>query len=194
MKLLVLIFSFFFLKSVSAQNDLPKCAGYFLQMDSIQKLGKDPFTVWSDCVVGKHIPNFSGKTNKGDEINTTALRGKIVVINFWFMTCEPCIEELPALNQLAKEYANKNVVLLGITYEKKARVDTIFLRKHQFDFTLMPDAQSIIDKFGESGYPTTFIVDKKGIIRAAWIGALDGDAKTAAYLKAKPIIDKLLAE
>ena len=121
------------------------------------------------------------------------LKGKIIVINFWFIGCHPCIAELPALNKLVKEYQGTGVVFLAFTWETVASIRKDFLSKYKLDFTILPEANELISKVSGSGYPTTYILDKKGIIKEAWNGgSTDETAKTEAYLKAKPIIDELL--
>src|SRR5689334_20368114 len=72
---------------------------------------------WQDCVMNKPVPDIEFKTVAGKEIEFRKLKGKIVVLNFWFTACPPCLAEIPALNKLAKEYKNKNVIFFGITYD-----------------------------------------------------------------------------
>jgi len=139
------------------------------------------------------MPDFTAKTISGNTITMKELKDKVVVINFWFIDCHPCIAELPALNKLVEDYRDKNVVFLAITYETLKRLNEDFFPKYKFDFTIMPDAKAVTHMFNASGYPTTYIVDKKGIINTAWCGgSINEAAKTEAYLKAKPIIDELL--
>ncbi|MEI9911703.1 MAG: TlpA disulfide reductase family protein [Bacteroidota bacterium] len=190
----VLLFITLLTKVSSAQNDLFKCAEKnFLHMDTVLKQGKNPWNEWHDCVIGKQMPDFSVTTISGQKIEAEKLRGKILVINLWFIDCHPCIAELPALNKLVDAYRDKNVVFLAMTYETLKRLNVDFFPKYKFDFSLLSDADAVIDMFGGSGYPTTYIIDKKGKIKEAWIGGpIDEKAETEAYLKAKPIIDELL--
>lgn len=181
-------------KPSSAQNDLVRCVQTnFTHMDTLINQGKNPWTEWKNCVTGKHIPAFSATTLTGQKIDASDLKDKVVVINFWSISCPPCLAELPALNKLVNEYKNKNVVFIAITFESMKRMNDDFFPRFQFDFKLVINAQSIIDTFGSSGYPTTYIVDKKGMIKDAWIGGtIDDKQPDYVYLKAKPIIDGLL--
>jgi len=148
---------------------------------------------WQNCIKGKEMPYLSLKTISGEKIETQNLAGKVIVINLWFTTCHPCIAELPALNKLVKEYKNKNVVFLGLSTDTKDYLDTDFFPKYKFDFTIVADAYNIVQKIGHTGFPTTYIIDMNGKVRDAWIGGLDDKkAETAAYVRAKPIIDELL--
>jgi peroxiredoxin len=149
---------------------------------------------WQDCVIGKPVPAIELTTIKGKMFELEKLQGSVVVINFWFTACQPCIEELPALNKLADEYKSKGVVFFGITYDSYKTLKTQFLPKHKFDFNIVCDVKSITEMFS-AGYPTTYIIDKTGIVRFVWNGGYTGkEAETAAYNKAKPLIDELLNE
>lgn len=147
---------------------------------------------WKDCVIGKPLPDINFKTVAGKKVSAKGLKGKVVVLNFWFIECHPCIAELPALNKLVNEYKNKEVLFYGITYQPLTTLKRDFFPKYKFDFQIVADATNITDEFA-AGYPTTYIVDKNGIIKAAWNGGIEGEqAETQMFLKAKPIIDELL--
>lgn len=149
---------------------------------------------WQDCVMNKPVPDVKFTTITGRKIELKKLQGKVVVFNFWFSACIPCIEEIPALNRLAKEYKNKGVEFFGITYDSYKTLKSKFLPKHKFDFNIVCDVMNLTETFS-AGYPTTYIIDKKGIVRMVWSGGFTGEeAKTAAYLKAKPMIDELLTK
>ena len=193
-KILTLMPGIIFTASLSGQENISDCIkNAFIHADSVDKLGKNPLLAWKECVLGKQIPEINATTMIGDSIQIEKLKGKIVLINLWFIECHPCIAEMPAINQLAEEYKNKDVVILAITYETKQRVQNDFLKKYKLDCLIIPDARNIINKIGGSGYPTTFIVNRNGIIKEVWSGGrTDGQAVKEYYAKAKPIIDELL--
>ena len=89
--------------------------------------------------------------------------GKPTVINFWFTKCAPCISELPTLNKLKEKFGN-SVNFISITFENQNSIDE-FLKKHKFNFTHIPDSKKQIEELKISGYTTTFILDKNGIIK-----------------------------
>jgi peroxiredoxin len=129
----------------------------------------------------------------GDSIKMDQLKDKVIVMNFWSINCRPCIAEMPGMNRLVKDYKKKNVVFLAITWETIKRVKKDFISRYKFDFTIVTDALHIIDQVAASGYPTTYIIDKKGIIKAAWNGGSTGEhAGEEYYQKTKTIIDSLL--
>jgi peroxiredoxin len=192
-KITVFLLIFFLNKFCFSQQSFKDCYDSFIvhwthDTGSTEKA----FIGWQNCLKGKLFPSFSLQTISGERIETEKLRGKIVVINLWFTSCEPCMEELPALNRLVQEYKNKNIVLLGITFDSKAVLDQYFFPKYKFDFKIIPNSMDIIKRIGNTGFPTTFIIDSKGKVKDVWNVGLIGDLKIAAYERAKPIIDELL--
>jgi len=186
-------FILFFLLSIkftSAQGDFIKCwQDAFKNMDST---GLD-IEGWRNCVKGKHIPDFEAQTVLGKKFNSKDMQGKVVVLNFWFIDCLPCIAELPALNMLVRDFKNKNVEFLAFTHDTKKRLDTAFFKKYKFDFNIFPGDSTVIKQFGEMGYPNTYIIDKNGKVKEVFIGGFaDEQVTTNVYLKSKPIIDELL--
>jgi peroxiredoxin len=182
-----------FTQILSAQKGFGDCImASLMNVDSTVKDTIYNSRNWKDCVLNKPVPDIDLKTISGKTFQLKNLKGKVIVLNFWFTACIPCIEELPALNKLVKEFKNKDVMFFGITYDNVRTIKTQFLAKYKFDFNIVSDSKSITEMFS-AGYPTTYIIDKKGIIKEVWsAGFIGTDAETAAYLKAKPVIDGLL--
>ncbi|MBK5270047.1 MAG: TlpA family protein disulfide reductase [Bacteroidia bacterium] len=190
MKLSIILFFILLIEFSSAQDDFIKCwQNAFKNMDST---GLD-IEGWRNCVKGKHIPDFKSQTVLGKTINSKNLQGKVIVLNFWFIDCLPCIAELPALNMLVNDFKDQNVEFLAFTHDTKKRLDTAFFIKYKFDFNIFPGDSTVIKQFGEMGYPNTYIIDKSGKVKEVFIGGFaDEQVTTNVYLKAKPIIDELL--
>lgn len=146
---------------------------------------------WTECVRGKPIPPLTFKTITGESYGRASISGKIIVINFWFMGCVPCRQEMPALNRLANEYRDKDVLFLGFATDRAEQLKPSYFAQNRFDFKIIGDAYPIAKSFSVLGYPTTFVVDGQGFIRAMWMGV--GFDKLEPYHKAKLTIDKLLA-
>lgn len=112
----------------------------------------------------EYAPNFTTKDLAGNTISLEKLKEKVVVMNFWFTHCQPCIEEIPELNTLVEKYKNKeDIVFIAITHDPAPRVIR-FLDKHPFQYTIVTDAQDIMDSYIVLSYPTNIILDKKGNI------------------------------
>jgi peroxiredoxin len=203
---LLFILSLLFGNMTHAQNDLKKCSdNKQKQEEEMVKQGKmgdsaslkkfeEFYQEWKTCVTGKPIPDFIVKTIKGEKITNADIKGKVVVFNFWYVECPPCMAELPGLNQLAKEYKDSDVVFLGCTFENPEHIKKNFFdKKKSFDFTIIPDAGLIEEAFGVSEHPSMFVVDKNGKVISAWTGGSTGaDAGDEVYNKLKPFISSLL--
>lgn len=119
----------------------------------------------NQILVGQKLPDFDLIDMKGNKINSRDLRGKPLVINFWFATCVPCMEEMPALNELKEKFQNSDVEFLAITFENKITVQN-FLKKHRFNFTAIPNAAQYCARITRI-FPVTLFVGRDGIIEFA---------------------------
>lgn len=127
-------------------------------------------------------PEFQLKDLEGKVWSLKELRGKTVVLNFWFTSCAPCIKEIPELNKLVQEYKNKNVVFLALTYNTQPQVEG-FIKKRVFNYAQLTDASEVIEKYNIFYFPTSFVINKNGMVK----GVLE--SSTAVYNDLKTIID-----
>ena len=119
-------------------------------------------------LVNKPLKSFHLTDLNNKKWNSNELKGKVLVINFWFTACKPCIQEMPHLNKLVAE--NKDsVVFLGPAPENEAQVKK-FLKKYSFDYTIIPSSLDYINTMNIENFPTHLVVDKEGIIRQVFIG------------------------
>jgi len=112
--------------------------------------------------VGKKFPLPNLRTIDGKEIGLSQLLGKPTLINFWFTSCAPCIEEMPALNNIKNELGDK-VNFVAITFESAAKAKK-FLTKHAFDFTHIVNAKAFTDSLQMKAFPVNVFLDKMGIV------------------------------
>ena len=162
--------SFIVSKSNKRYRLVPRTTGVEQKGDSLIyhfKLLLDPAPTDKNnhSFVGQPLPYFNFKDINGNTISLQKLKGKPIVINFWFTACEPCIEEMPSLNQLKEKYKNSDVVFLSMTFESRKSV-TDFLENHSFYFTAIPDANAYCKNITVA-YPLTLFVNRNGIIQAA---------------------------
>lgn len=118
---------------------------------------------------GEKALDFIVTDLRGKTIKLSELKGKVVVLNFWFTKCGPCVQEMPTLNALVKEYKNKDVVFLAITFNKKGVVEN-FLEETDFNYTIAANANDVISMYGVQSYPTSIVINKKGEIALKEIG------------------------
>tara|TARA_B110000305_G_C19309162_1_gene573153 strand:+ start:108 stop:1007 length:900 start_codon:yes stop_codon:yes gene_type:complete len=114
----------------------------------------------SSDLIGKSVPNFKMTDINGNTISLENTKGKVVVLNFWFTACKPCIYEIPELNEVYEKYKkDTNVVFASITFDKQDKVNS-FLKKYPIKYPVVSDAKEICDSFKISGYPTNIVIDK----------------------------------
>jgi peroxiredoxin len=120
------------------------------------------------CILGVPLPEFEIADIDNNRIRTKDLKGKINIINFWFKACVPCVAEIPDLNILYKKYKSKEINFIAITTDSTSEIVN-FLKKHPFDFTIIPNGNDLFRKKFQLmwGYPFTIITNKKNVIIGA---------------------------
>ena len=127
----------------------------------------------------KTAPAFKLKDIKGHDISLESYRGKVVVLNFWTKTCNPCMEEMPEIADLARILKPKDdVAVVTISTDDTAEDAALTLKavlkddkEPPFAVLIDPDAKNVTGKWGTTLYPETWIIDKNGILRARFDGA-----------------------
>ncbi|MEO9077361.1 MAG: TlpA disulfide reductase family protein [Gelidibacter sp.] len=97
----------------------------------------------------------------GNKYTLDNLKDQVVVINFWFIHCKPCIEEIPDLNNLKSEFQKENVKFIAVALDGKVALET-FLEKTKFDFIIIPNGNTFTNSLGIPHYPFHVIIDKTG--------------------------------
>lgn len=125
-------------------------------------------------------PDFELSDLEGRKVKLSDYRGKTVILNFWTKTCAPCLEEMPSIANLAKLVeGRKDVAVLTVSTDEgpDAVRDTLraILRVDTPPFPVLfdPGAEVVADAYGTKLYPETWVIDKKGVIRARFDGARD---------------------
>ena len=120
---------------------------------------------------GLKMEPFKARDINGKKIDIKALQGKIVVINFWFINCPACRDEMPELDELAKGYAaDSNVVFIAISLDPKWKVKE-FLKTTAFAYQQISDGRSYGNDYQVDLYPTNIVLDRKGIIKFNSVGS-----------------------
>jgi cytochrome c biogenesis protein CcmG/thiol:disulfide interchange protein DsbE len=96
-----------------------------------------------------------------------ALKGKVVVLDFWASWCGPCKESFPVMNDLQKKFADKGLVILAVNVDEKAEAMTDFLKHNPASFTIVHDAtKKLVGTANISSMPTSFVLGKDGKVAA----------------------------
>lgn len=111
----------------------------------------------------KPAPDFDVQTLDGRKLRLSELRGKVVVLNFWFIGCGPCRVEIPSLNKLVEEFGSRDVVFIAFALDPADRLPS-FLKDIPFRYQVVPDASALVKSFGVELFPTHVLIDKEGRI------------------------------
>jgi peroxiredoxin len=118
----------------------------------------------SAFTTGAQLDNFNMFAMSGKRYRLKDLKGKVVVLNFWFIDCPPCRAEMPDLNELVDSYKGReDVVFLGVALDKGVDLNR-FLKQTPFNYTIIDDGRSIAQQYNVTSYPTHVVVDKEGKI------------------------------
>jgi len=118
-------------------------------------------------------PNFTLKLVGGGDFHLSDYKGRPVLINFFASWCLPCREEMPVLEKIAHEYESKGVVFLGIAIDDTEQKIKDFVAKYGVTFPVGLDKTAAIQKsFGLYGIPTTYFIDKQGVINYSHSGSV----------------------
>ena len=123
--------------------------------------------------IGTAAPEFIVQ-DSDRKVDLRDFQGKILVLNFWATWCAPCVEEMPSLVQLQQRLKDKGITVVGVSIDVDGDAYQRFLTDHKIDFLTVrdPDHKSS-NLFGTFKFPETYIIDRKGIVRRKFIGAVD---------------------
>ena len=140
-------------------------------------------------LVGCEAPLAPVTTIDGEQLSLADLHGRVVVLNFWFTTCPPCLSELPALNRLVDTFAGEDVVFLAFGRDDETAIRS-FLEQHPFRYRQVADARAFNELFCVvAGFPMNMIIDREGKVRYISTGAnVESGAEMEQYEKLAPII------
>ena len=123
--------------------------------------------------IGTSAPAFTVQ-DADRKISLTDYRGKVVVLNFWASWCAPCAEEMPSLVQLNERFKDKGVTVVGVSIDVDGDAYHKFLKDYKIDFPTVRDPdQKTSGLYGSFKWPETYIIDRNGIVRRKFIGAVE---------------------
>lgn len=135
---------------------------------------------------GDLAPDFTLQDTEGNQVSLAALRGKVVLVNFWATWCPPCRAEMPSMDKLNDAMADEEFVMLAINIEENGRkIVPEFLAKNPHRFSVLFDDQGVVQKtYGVYRFPESYIIRKDGVIDDKISGAIDwAHPETITYLK-----------
>jgi peroxiredoxin len=135
--------------------------------------------------VGDRAPDFSVRTEAGPTVSLSDFGGKVLVLNFWATWCPPCIQEMPSLDQFAKQFRDSGVVVVGVSVDEDEAAYRRFLKQAGVSFAMGRDPESAIsDRFGTYRYPETYVINRDGKVLQKIVGPADWtDSQMVNYIK-----------
>jgi peroxiredoxin len=126
-------------------------------------------------------PDFTVERLEGAPVTLSALRGEVVLLDFWATWCPPCREEIPGYIELTKKYGKDGLVIIGISLDQAGPgVVRPFVAKSGINYPIVMGDDTTVAAFGGvEGIPTTFLIDREGLIRDKKVGMM----ATAEYEK-----------
>jgi len=131
--------------------------------------------------VGERAPALIVPRLDGSVFDLGALRGKVVVINFWATWCSPCRAEMPQLDAFYRRYRARGVELLGMSVDDAQDRDAVVRVMKSFSYPAALAAAATVNEFGAPiAVPMTWVIDAKGVVRARLVA---GNAATMHSLE-----------
>jgi len=125
-------------------------------------------------LAGQQAPNFVLKDLTNTSVSLSEFRGKRVLLNFWYVACAPCQQEMPDLERFSTQEQNQNVVILGLNIEDDPATASAFLQRLGITYPILLDThQRAFDEYHLTSTPSSIFIDSEGIIRGSVSGPLN---------------------
>jgi peroxiredoxin len=135
--------------------------------------------------VGEIAPDFTLLDLDGNEVGLSEFRGEVVFVNFWATWCPPCRAEMPDIESLYQEYKDKGVVVIGIDIGESEATVRQFVQQGGYSWTFVLDSTgAVAANYNIRAIPTSFFIDREGVIQAVNIGAMTKQGMEARLAEA----------
>ena len=120
-------------------------------------------------------PAWNLPSTEGGTLSLAQYKGKVVILDFWDTWCPPCKKEIPGFIQLQKEYANKNVQVIGMAFGRDGMgAVQQFVKQYGINYPVVIADDQVSRNYGNiTSIPTTFLIDTDGKARAKHVGYTD---------------------
>jgi thiol-disulfide isomerase/thioredoxin len=117
--------------------------------------------------VGQPAPPLAATELNGQGFDLSALRGRVVVVNFWATWCVPCRQEMPALDAFYRRYHDQGLEMIGISADRPRDRSEVVKAMRAFAYPAAMLRDTAVNGFGApAALPETFVVDQAGVVRA----------------------------
>jgi thiol-disulfide isomerase/thioredoxin len=140
-------------------------------LESRLKLGNNPPpTVAATNANALPAPDVQFAKLDGGQLRLSELRGRVVVLNFWATWCIPCRSEIPALSSMQNAMGGEGLTIVGVSYDDTKDLIEEFQKDLKQDYTVVLGGKDVGGQLPASPLPTTYIIDRQGLIREKFIG------------------------
>lgn len=124
---------------------------------------------------GASAPDFTLPDLNGKKVTLSTFKGKVVVLNFWSTWCTFCKEEMPSLNTLYLKLKDKGFVVLAVSIDPSEKPVRAFITEKRLNFNVLMDKDKEVyfDSYAVMGLPTSFLIDRNGLIVDKFLGEVD---------------------
>jgi peroxiredoxin len=124
--------------------------------------------------VGHYAPDVTLLDLRNQNVALSSLRGKVVLLNFWYVACAPCQYEMPALQKAYDTHEAKGLVVVGVDVGDDSRTVSQFLNQLGITYPILRDVgERAVVQYQLTATPTSFFIDRQGVIRYKVLGPLD---------------------
>ncbi|HEV2134916.1 MAG TPA: TlpA disulfide reductase family protein [Terracidiphilus sp.] len=125
-------------------------------------------------LVNHKAPGFVRRDLNGRTVNLARLRGKVVLLNFWATWCAPCEAEIPVFSRWQREYAAQGLQVIGISMDDGEGPVKSFVGRLEPGYPIAMGDAKLGERYGGVlGLPLTYLIDRKGVVRAQFQGSAD---------------------
>ena len=135
-------------------------------------------------------PVFDLPDLNGGRTTLASLEGKVVIVDFWATWCGPCIQEIPEYSEFWRKNQPRGVEVIGVVMDSGSPQEiSDFVRENKIPYRQLIGDEKTAESFGvNQGYPTTFVIDGKGIIRTKMLGSPE-----TKFQKLQEVVDAALS-
>ena len=131
-------------------------------------------------------PEFSLPDLEGNRVQLSALRGRVVVVDFWATWCAPCVFQIPVLNAFHEQHAGDGVVVLGVSVDLDGDAAVReFAEEYGVKYPILLGDESLAREFGALGFPSLFVIAPDGSVDSSHIGVIDAESLEEAVVQAQ---------
>lgn len=127
---------------------------------------------------------------EGQRIDLQQYRGKVVYVDFWASWCGPCAQSFPFMNNLQRDLRGRGLQVVGVNLDEEPEDAQSFLARRPAQFTIAMDGdRTCARNFGVKAMPSSYLVDRNGVVRHVHLGFRAGEAE-----QLRNVVEQLLAE